>query len=88
MAVHTSGALIAATVNSFRKPTKAPALMPTDMNAVTGVGAPSYTSGAHQWKGTAAILKPKPTATRTRATITRPLCASAPRLFRPAAMLA
>src|SRR5690606_39107780 len=26
-------------------------------NAVTGVGAPSYTSGVHIWNGTAAILK-------------------------------
>ena len=26
------------------------------------VGAPSYTSGAHMWKGTLAILKPKPTS--------------------------
>ncbi len=31
------------------------------MNAVTTVGAPSYTSGVHMWKGTAAILKAKPT---------------------------
>src|SRR6266550_5378212 len=33
---------------------------PTDRNAVTGVGAPSYTSGAHMWNGTAAILNPTP----------------------------
>ena len=33
---------------------------PTDRNAVIGVGAPSYTSGAHMWNGTAAILKPMP----------------------------
>ena len=33
---------------------------PTEMNAVIGVGAPSYTSGAHAWNGTAAILKPIP----------------------------
>ena len=36
---------------------------PTDRNAVTGVGAPSYTSGAHMWNGTAAILNPMPAAT-------------------------
>ena len=27
------------------------------MNPVTGVGAPSYASGAHMWNGTAATLK-------------------------------
>src|ERR1700747_3080725 len=32
---------------------------------VTGVGAPSYTSGVHIWNGTAEILKARPTATRT-----------------------
>ncbi len=31
------------------------------MNAVTGVGAPSYTSGVHTWNGTAAALNPSPT---------------------------
>ena len=30
------------------------------MNAVTGVGAPWYTSGVHMWNGTAATLKPRP----------------------------
>ena len=34
------------------------------MNAVTGVGAPSYTSGAHMWNGTADTLNPKPTSSR------------------------
>jgi hypothetical protein len=34
--------------------------------AVTGVGAPSYTSGVHMWNGTAAILKPNPTPTSAR----------------------
>ena len=34
-------------------------------NAPTGVGAPSYTSGVHIWKGTMDNLKPKPTVTRT-----------------------
>src|SRR6478735_1645084 len=37
------------------------AFEPTERNAVIGVGAPSYTSGAHMWNGTAAILKPNPT---------------------------
>ena len=32
------------------------------MNAVTGVGAPWYTSGVHMWNGTAATLKPSPTS--------------------------
>jgi len=41
---------------------KAAALEPVAMNAVTEVGAPSYTSGAHMWKGTEEILKPKPTS--------------------------
>src|SRR5262245_66661611 len=44
---------------------------PTDRNAVIGVGAPSYTSGAHIWNGTAAILKPTPATTRITARITR-----------------
>src|SRR5256714_9438256 len=33
---------------------------PAAMKAVTGVGAPSYTSGVQTWKGADAILKPKP----------------------------
>ena len=32
------------------------------MNAVTGVGAPWYTSGVHMWNGAAATLKPRPTS--------------------------
>ena len=48
------------------------ALDPTDRNAVTGVGAPSYTSGAHMWNGTAAILNPMPAPMRiTASTSTR-----------------
>ena len=46
---------------------------PTERNAVTGVGAPSYTSGAHMWNGTAAILKPMPAPTRTTASTSRGL---------------
>src|SRR6184192_2370118 len=41
------------------------AFEPTDRNAVIGVGAPSYTSGAHMWNGTAAILKPTPATIST-----------------------
>src|SRR5262245_25983338 len=42
---------------------KAAALPAVLMNAVTTVGAPSYTSGAHWWNGNAAILKERPTVT-------------------------
>ena len=35
------------------------------MNAVTGVGAPWYTSGVHMWNGTAATLNPRPTSSNT-----------------------
>src|SRR5208337_3011173 len=38
--------------------------------AEMGVGAPSYTSGAHWWNGTAATLKNMPAATVTNARIT------------------
>ena len=41
---------------------KAATLVQAAMNAVTGVGAPSYASGAHMWNGTAATLKAKPTS--------------------------
>ena len=34
--------------------------------AVTGVGAPSYTSGVHIWKGTKEILKAKPESMKTK----------------------
>ena len=48
---------------------KAAAFEPTERNAATGVGAPWYTSGTHIWKGTTAILKPKPAISSTEATI-------------------
>src|SRR6266487_591190 len=47
------------------------AFEPTDRNAVIGVGAPSYTSGAHMWNGTAAILNPTPATTRITASTRR-----------------
>ena len=50
------------------------------MKAVTGVGAPSYASGAHMWNGTAATLKPNATTSMKPPAITRPgfcVCASA-----------
>ena len=39
-----------------------------DMNAVIGIGAPSYTSGVHMWNGTALTLNPKPIARKPNAT--------------------
>src|SRR2546430_6913624 len=51
----------------------AAAFGPTDMNAVAGVGAPSYASGVHWWNGTTAALKPSPTVTSASATIVGPL---------------
>src|SRR5215472_669597 len=53
-----------ATTKMRTNPTKAATLVPTDMNAVTEVGAPTYTSGVHAWNGTAETLKQKPTAIR------------------------
>src|SRR5438128_3794386 len=48
--------------------TKPPAFDDTDRNAVTGVGAPSYVSGAQKWNGTALILNAKPAIVRKPAT--------------------
>src|SRR2546428_1696389 len=50
----------------------AAALGPTDMNAVAGVGAPSYASGVHWWNGTIAALNPRPTVMSDRATTVGP----------------
>src|SRR4051794_7275796 len=47
----------------------------TDRNAVIGVGAPSYVSGAQVWNGTAEILNPNPTSTNTMPSVT--MCVSA-----------
>src|SRR5215212_10650499 len=52
-------------------------------NTVTGVGAPSYTSGVHMWNGTADTLNASPTSTNTMPT-TSPAetvdgCTSSPR---------
>src|SRR5581483_6107560 len=41
---------------------KAAAFVATLIKAVTGVGAPSYTSGIHHWNGTSPTLNPKPTS--------------------------
>ena len=45
------------------KTAKAASLVAADMKAVTGVGAPWYTSGVHWWNGAIEILKARPTAT-------------------------
>ena len=45
---------------------KAATLGKAAKNNVTEVGEPWYTSGAHIWKGTAEILKAKPTIINTR----------------------
>src|ERR1700730_13174260 len=41
-------------------------LVADDMKAVTGVGAPWYTSGVHMWNGTAATLNPRPTSNNAK----------------------
>ena len=46
--------------------TSAAAFVAADMNAVTDVGAPWYTSGVHMWNGAAEALKPKPAITIAR----------------------
>src|SRR3990172_8167471 len=69
-----------ATVKTRRKAAKPAAFGPTDMNAVTDVGAPSYTSGAHMWKGTAATLNPNPATSSIIASM------SAGLLYTPAPM--
>ncbi len=51
-------------MNTLPRTAKPAALGPTDIKAVMDVGAPSYASGAHIWKGTAAILKENATAKR------------------------
>ena len=45
---------------------KAASLGAEPRNRVTAVGAPSYTSGTHMWKGTAPSLKATPTSRNTR----------------------
>src|ERR1017187_8802517 len=48
-------------MKSRRNTAKAAALGPVERNAVTGVGAPWYTSGAQIWNGAADTLNPSPT---------------------------
>src|SRR5271165_2792920 len=51
---------IRATSKKRRNTPSAATLVVTAMNAVTGVGAPSYTSGVHWWKGATEALKHRP----------------------------
>src|ERR1700686_2381864 len=51
--------------------TKPPAFDATDRNAVTGVGAASYVSGAQKWNGTALTLNANPARVRNTATANR-----------------
>src|SRR6267154_456708 len=50
-----------ATSKKRRNTPRAATLGATAMKAVTGVGAPSYTSGVHWWKGATEDLKARPT---------------------------
>src|SRR4051794_14405703 len=49
------------TTNTRSNPAKPAAFTADAMNPTTGVGAPWYTRGVHEWNGTAATLNPKPT---------------------------
>src|SRR5438093_4240193 len=70
IAVQSTASGASATPTRRRMAAKAAAFGATDMNAVTGVGAPSYASGVHWWKGTTAALNARPTVTSESATTT------------------
>jgi hypothetical protein len=53
--------------STLTRTAKPAAFEAVDKNPATGVGAPSYTSGAQKWKGNAEILKLKPTNTSSKA---------------------
>src|ERR1700674_4717100 len=55
----------------------AAALVATDMKVVTTVGAPSYTSGVHMWKGAADTLKASPTESKAMPTRSKTLLEAA-----------
>ena len=61
-----------ATIITRRIAANAAAFGATLMNAVAGVGAPSYASGVHWWNGTTAALNARPTVTRASATSVAP----------------
>src|SRR5262245_60669880 len=56
-----------ATLNTRISAANAATLVAADMNPVTAVGAPWYTSGAHMWNGTAETLNANPIASRPSA---------------------
>ena len=62
ISVHTTVTGPSASSSTRSIAANAAALTAAAMNAVMGVGAPSYTSGVHMWNGTAATLKAKPTS--------------------------
>src|SRR6059058_5457161 len=53
------------TMNTRNAAANAAIFAPEASNAITVVGAPSNASGIHMWKGTTAILTPKPATKRT-----------------------
>src|ERR1022692_3262750 len=70
--IHTSGSQVAeigskAVMKIRRNTAKAAAFGPAERKAVTGVGAPWYTSGAQIWKGATETLNPSPTNIRAAA---------------------
>jgi hypothetical protein len=80
--------------NTRSSPAKPAALEAEAMKAVTGVGAPWYTSGVQTWKGTAATLNPRPTSSSAKppsrspssvSTLVSRKPAMAPRLVDPVA---
>src|SRR5579862_8177940 len=72
-----------AMLNTRKKAGKTAALVATDMKAVTGVGAPSYTSGVHMWNGTTETLNAKPTIIRAMPTSRKGLVTTAPEQVEP-----
>src|SRR5687767_3313842 len=62
-----------ATMNRRTSTANPAAFEAVDKNPATGVGEPSYTSGAQKWKGTMETLKPIPTriSARTLKAVTR-----------------
>src|SRR5690348_4152973 len=65
--IRQSGAIVPMPSCNRRKAiAKAASLGAELMNATTGVGAPSYTSGIHMWNGAAPNLKPMPITRNTR----------------------
>ena len=65
-----------AVTSTRRAITSAATFVAADMNVVTGVGAPSYASGVHMWKGAAFALKPRPTRTNAIPARSRTPCGS------------